>query len=150
MIIYPKEPTIIDFSITSACNLACPFCSVEAEKEFEKSNHICNEQELTLEEIDNIFSQFDKMGVLRVAITGGEPFMRKDCLDILKLANNYSFSHILNTNGTLIDEIIDTMIKRYDVKITTLYDNVTNFLKEMNKNGFINQEKFNRLLKGEK
>lgn len=40
---------------------------------------------MSVEKLDSVFRELDLMGVPRVGVTGGEPFMREDILDILNL-----------------------------------------------------------------
>ena len=92
-----KKPYYVDFLVTSKCNLKCSFCSAAINS---KNAH----DELTLSEIQNIFRELDELQVLRVAIEGGEPFLRKDILDIMKFADQCDFDYYINTNATLIDQ----------------------------------------------
>lgn len=76
------NPTYVDFSIYPYCNLRCDFCYAEAECESTISNHL-----LKVSDFEDIFEQFDQIGILRVGFEGGEPFLRKDWFEILKLAD---------------------------------------------------------------
>ena len=77
------------FEITSACNLSCIHCS---------SLPINEGSILTSNEITQIVKDMVKLGIKNVVITGGEPFLRGDCIDIL-----YNISKIcttlITTNG---------------------------------------------------
>jgi radical SAM protein with 4Fe4S-binding SPASM domain len=59
---------------------------------------------LTLKELYNIIKQAADLGVFEIYFGGGEPFLRKDFLDILKVASDYNFQVIIITNGTHINE----------------------------------------------
>jgi len=62
--------------------------------------------DLSLLEIATIFGQLPSMDIVR--ITGGEPFLRKDILDIVHLAQNKLKPHVIHitTNGFLTDRIL--------------------------------------------
>lgn len=93
-----KSPYYVDFSVTPFCNLKCGFCSASA------ANNKSNNKSMSLSDIERIFDEFDKNDVLRVSIEGGEPFLRNDIIDILKIADKHVFSYYINTNATLITE----------------------------------------------
>lgn len=86
------NPTYVDFSIYPYCNLRCDFCYAEAECESTISNHL-----LKVSDFEDIFEQFDQIGILRVGFEGGEPFLRKDWFEILKLADKHYFNYFVNT-----------------------------------------------------
>ena len=85
------NPTYVDFSIYPYCNLRCDFCYAEAECESTISNHL-----LKVSDFEDIFEQFDQIGILRVGFEGGEPFLRKDWFEILKLADKHYFNYFVN------------------------------------------------------
>lgn len=92
------DPYYVDFSVTPYCNLKCSFCSASADGNCSK------EVRMSLEQIEDIFKQFDENNIMRVSIEGGEPFLREDILDILELTSNHIFSCYVNTNATMITE----------------------------------------------
>lgn len=97
------NPTYVDFSIYPYCNLRCDFCYAEAECESTISNHL-----LKVSDFEDIFEQFDQIGILRVGFEGGEPFLRKDWFEILKLADKHYFNYFVNLKRlkTLDDQTI--------------------------------------------
>ncbi|UTC91060.1 radical SAM protein [Treponema denticola] len=100
-------PFQIDFDVTLACNYSCKHCNVSA------GERMCNE--LTTHEILKILQEASEIGVSDMSITGGEPLLRKDILDILDFAcNNTFFTNVcLNTNGLLLtDDLIFEFKKR--------------------------------------
>jgi len=110
-----QAPTYVDFDVTFRCNLKCEFCSSNAiydNGNFPAITEQKENSELSLEEIDKIFSDFEYLGVFRVSIGGGEPFLRRDILDIIKLADKYSFSTIINTNAMLINDKIASELEK--------------------------------------
>jgi len=84
----------IDLYITNKCNLRCPFCSVEVNKEMD-----C---ELTLNEIKTFIGSAKEMGLEELHLTGGEPLLRKDVCEIVKYAVDKQLNVRLITNGTLM------------------------------------------------
>lgn len=86
--------------------------------------HICNEncihcflaehQEkgLTTGQYEVLFNQLVESGTFFVILTGGEPFLRKDFMDIVRMARKRRISVTIFTNGTLINEDIASELAR--------------------------------------
>jgi radical SAM protein with 4Fe4S-binding SPASM domain len=72
-------------------------------------------QELTFDEIKKVISDIALMKTQMFAVTGGEPFMRKDLLDILGFAHSQGLKTGIATNGFLIDEQMVQKIKEVGV-----------------------------------
>jgi len=90
----PGIPLVITFSITNRCNSRCKTCFIwKAPKIFE---------ELSLDEIEKIFRNIGKIYFLN--ISGGEPFLREDLPEIIRLAKKYLSPNIIHipTNGIAI------------------------------------------------
>jgi len=66
-------------SVTEACNFRCQYCLPDG---YQGSS---NEHFLSLSEIDTLLSAFSGLGTSKVRLTGGEPTLRRDFLDILSL-----------------------------------------------------------------
>lgn len=85
--------------LTSRCNLSCRHCYI-------KDNSLPNE--LTYPECCRIIDEIAEAGCLWLTFTGGEPFLRRDFLDIYTYAKRKGLLIVIFTNGTLITpEIAD-------------------------------------------
>ncbi len=80
-------------SVTERCNLACEGCWAS---EYDKRD------DLPIELLDRIIRELKEMRANFVTFTGGEPFMRKDILDLIEAHPDAVFQ--IYTNGTLITE----------------------------------------------
>ena len=89
-------PSIINFNITTRCNLRCEFC-------FNKDNIVGKPGELSLDEIRRVIKQSAKHRP-GFFLTGGEPFSRKDIFEIIDTIKRYSLPVGLVTNGMFLDE----------------------------------------------
>ena len=98
-----KTPLVLTSEVTLRCNLNCKHCFVHA------NENIHNE--LSKEELLKVYKKFSELGCLELNITGGEPFIRKDILDILRESSKYFKRIFLSTNGLLIDEKIADELK---------------------------------------
>ena len=94
----PGVPHFVVYEPTLLCNLHCSFCYVA---------DILNpgdwrSKELTIEELDQIFHPG---GVKSINITGGEPFVRKNLLDVFRrLQDKGMHCNYVTTNGTKIGD----------------------------------------------
>ena len=90
-------------SLTDRCNLRCTYCMpAEGIVLRDKSEF------MTSEEIIEIASTFVKMGVKKIRLTGGEPLIKKDIVNILTQLSQLPIELTLTTNAVLVDKHIDT------------------------------------------
>ena len=91
-----QVPPVMIFSITNKCNLNCKGC-------YNKALRIPSKNELDTAKIVDILGQAKKLGISFIVIAGGEPFVRKDFLKIIKTFPELIF--LIFTNGLLIEDI---------------------------------------------
>jgi cyclic pyranopterin phosphate synthase len=117
-------------AVTKKCNLCCSYCHGEGE---EKERELYSE-EMTAEEIVRIVRVAVHLGIPRVKLTGGEPLMRKDILDIVRGISAISGLADLSmtTNGTMLEaqanELRENGLKRVNISLPTLDGAVFNRL----------------------
>ena len=91
-------PYSIELSPTLRCNLNCLFCWRYGKK-------IDYGNELSLEEYKRILKEAHQLRVREIRIIGGgEPFFRKDTLEVMKEVKRYKMFGYVCTNGTLLTE----------------------------------------------
>lgn len=94
-----KIPLHCSIDITSNCNLRCKHCYIRPDG---------TSEDLTTNEWRTILNSLADSGCLRLLITGGEPFLRQDFLEIYSHAKSLGFLITIFTNGTLLtNEIVD-------------------------------------------
>jgi MoaA/NifB/PqqE/SkfB family radical SAM enzyme len=99
-----EYPSMFVFEPTNRCNQNCDICFKRNER---------SSRELTLEEIDKVFSNLGP-SARHIYLSGGEVFLREDLFDILDLLKDkYKKDCSLLTNGTLIDEDVADRLSRY-------------------------------------
>lgn len=89
-------PLAVHLEVVAACNLSCTHCFAG---ELPR-----REPPLSLSELDTLFATMARMGAFRLGLTGGEPLLRKDLIDILDLATHHGLHPCLTTNALLLDE----------------------------------------------
>src|SRR4051812_3323672 len=87
-----STPSSAYLHVTHRCDLACQHC-------FQTEDTHPEDTDLTREEIAQVLDQLAGMGVLLLTITGGEPFLRRDLMEILKDAQYRRFAVSLKTAG---------------------------------------------------
>jgi cyclic pyranopterin phosphate synthase len=118
---YGRPLLNLRMAITRPCNLHCSFCHAEGEERRAE-----NPTEMTAEEIVRIAKIAVSLGISRIKLTGGEPLMRKDILQIVKgisaLPDLEELS--MTTNGTLLEPIANELrsngLKRININLPTI------------------------------
>jgi len=112
---FGRTITNLRISITNRCNLNCFYCHREGQED-------CKE-EMSSERIAEIARAFYKLGVKKLKITGGEPLIRRDILDIISLLPPFK-EVSLTTNGTYLSdlayELREVGLDRVNVSLDTL------------------------------
>lgn len=114
------------FELTYRCNFKCGHCYIPPY--YKKS------RELKTKEVFLILDQLRDEGCFYLGFTGGEPFVRKDIIEILWYAKKCGFELIIYTNGSLISksmvrELIDIKPNKIDITIPgmseIIFDRIT-------------------------
>lgn len=66
-------------SVTDRCDLRCAYCIPEGFKDFEEPDHW-----LTFDEMERLIRLFADLGLKRLRLTGGEPLLRKNIVDLCR------------------------------------------------------------------
>ena len=87
-------------SVTDRCNLRCAYC-----KPFRGCDFIKHKEILTFEEIHRIVRLFLQCGIRKVRLTGGEPLLRKNIVQLVQKlgAINGIEDLCLTTNGVFLE-----------------------------------------------
>lgn len=109
MSLYDNHGRIINYlrlAVTDRCNLRCFYCMPE-----EGINYVPQQELLTYEEMMRLVTVLSEMGVSKVRVTGGEPFVRKDMVHFLHaLCETPGIRAVhITTNGTLTAGIVDDL-----------------------------------------
>ena len=93
----------IRLSISDVCNFKCGYCLPDGYK-IDKSD---NRTFLNIEEIGRLAKALSELGVSKIRLTGGEPTVRKDFFEIVKIIKENSGikKTVITTNGYKLDKI---------------------------------------------
>jgi radical SAM protein with 4Fe4S-binding SPASM domain len=118
--------THIDLEITRECNLKCVHCSAESKN---------RGKEMSMDAIKKMLQEAKSIGLEKVGLTGGEPFLRKEKL--LEIGNfcktKLKIPIHIHSNGTEISKSDAAWVKQIDAEITipfygnnaTVHDSIT-------------------------
>ncbi len=91
-------PPLVFWNITNKCNLSCCHCAVSASKS--------HKQELNLNESKHLIDELAGFGVKTIMLSGGEPLMQKNIIEISKNIFDQGVNVQIATNATMITEEI--------------------------------------------
>jgi len=108
-----QELETIIWLITARCNLACRTCY---------ASRYGGEAEASFNDVVRVLREAAEAGVAHVHITGGEPLLRGDTLDIVKEALDLGLETTLFTNATILTEEAAKRLGRLGIKVYTSMD----------------------------
>jgi cyclic pyranopterin phosphate synthase len=111
---FGRQITYLRLAVTDRCNLRCTYCMPA-----EGAAIVERKELLTFKEMYRITRVLSELGVNKVRLTGGEPFVRKNFIDFIKMLSfNDRMDEInITTNGVLIAEHISELEK---LKVKTI------------------------------
>ena len=103
-----REINYLRLAVTDRCNLRCFYCMPENGIKYMNRKDL-----LSFEEMTRLIRVFGDLGVSKVRITGGEPFVRKGIMSFLKGISELETIKEINitTNGTFTVEQIPALEK---------------------------------------
>ncbi len=90
-------PIHCNLQVTYRCNFKCAIC------DFWKTEHR-KAEELSLEDIRLIGRKLNELGTLIISLAGGEPLIREDLCEVVRVLNQENHLPILITNGWFVNE----------------------------------------------
>lgn len=115
-------------SITDRCNFRCVYC-MPKEKFGRDHRFLARKDLLSFEEIERIATVFAELGVSKLRITGGEPLLRSDMVELVRrLAAVPGIRDLsMTTNASLVSpkravELREAGLKRVNVSLDSLND----------------------------
>ena len=107
-------------SVTDVCNFSCNYCLPDGYQCTDKT------EPLTLDEIRQLATTFAKLGTRKIRITGGEPSVRRDLPDIIRVvANTPGIAEVaITTNGYRLSEFLPSWIDAGLTKLNVSIDSL--------------------------
>ena len=122
---FQRKISYIRVSVTDRCDFRCVYCMSE-DMEFLPKKDV-----LSLEELDRLCNTFIDLGVKKLRITGGEPLVRKNIMQLFSNLGNKIGQGLeeltLTTNGSQLaryaKDLFDNGVKRINVSLDSLDKN---------------------------
>ena len=113
---YGRKVNYLRLAVTDRCNLRCFYCMPE-----DGLNWLSRAELMTYEEMLQICALLVGMGIEKIRITGGEPFVRKDIMEFLSALSKVKGLNELTitTNGVLTAPYVADL-KKIGVKSVNL------------------------------
>ncbi|MFT4056567.1 MAG: GTP 3',8-cyclase MoaA [Novosphingobium sp.] len=124
---FQRRITYLRLSVTDRCDLRCSYCMPE------RMTFLPRKDVLTLDEMHDLALGFIARGVTKLRLTGGEPLVRRDMIDLVRALGRRigaddgqgSLEELtLTTNGTRLAEFADDLraagVRRINVSLDTL------------------------------
>ena len=117
---FNRRITYVRLSVTDRCDFRCIYCMGE------KMTFMPRVQLLTLEELEWLGRAFVELGVTKIRITGGEPLIRRNVLQLFQRLGKLSGLKelVLTTNGSQLFKMAQPLreagVKRINISLDTL------------------------------
>ena len=119
---YGRQISYLRISVTDRCDFRCVYCMSEHMQFLPRS------EVLSFAEIDAIAAAFIARGTRKIRLTGGEPLVRRDIMELVEKLGSYLGHGLdeltLTTNGSQLvryaDRLAGAGIRRINVSLDTL------------------------------
>lgn len=117
---FNRKINYIRLSVTDRCDFRCVYCMDE------RMRFMPRAQLLTLEELALVGQAFVELGVTKIRLTGGEPLVRKNILQLIQTLGNLAGLKelVLTTNGSQLPKMAQSLqaagIKRINISLDSL------------------------------
>ncbi|TVQ67456.1 MAG: GTP 3',8-cyclase MoaA [Oceanospirillales bacterium] len=116
---FGRRVKYVRLSVTDRCDFRCVYCMTE------KMTFLPRDQVLTLEEIGRVASVFVDLGVEKVRLTGGEPLVRRDVMQLVDYIGTLGLKDFtMTTNGSQLPRFAkslkDSGMHRLNISLDSL------------------------------
>ena len=119
---FQRRISYLRLSVTDRCDLRCAYCMPESQ------TFLPRKDVLSLDELHRLALGFIARGVTKLRLTGGEPLVRRDMIDLVRALGRKIGDGLeeltLTTNGTRLAQFADDLfaagVRRINVSLDTL------------------------------
>ncbi len=116
---FKRPVNSLRIQVNAICNYHCMFCHMEGTDR--------NLSYMSPDEIEKVVKVASSFGVSRIKITGGEPLLRHDIIEIIKRIKKYIDDISMTTNGVMLNKLAFSLkeagLKRVNISMHALNDN---------------------------
>jgi len=119
---FGRHVTYLRVSVTDRCNFRCTYCMSE------NMSFLPKKDVLSFEELNLVINAFIQRGIKKLRLTGGEPLVRRDIMELIKQVSLHKKSSqleeiTLTTNGSQLSryaaKLVDLGVRRINVSLDT-------------------------------
>lgn len=118
---FQRQISYLRLSVTDRCDLRCSYCMPE------RMQFLPRKEVLSLEELYQLSLGFIARGVTKIRVTGGEPLVRRDIIDLFRALGRNLGTGLneltLTTNATQLaqyaDDLASAGVKRVNISLDT-------------------------------
>lgn len=118
---FQRKISYLRLSVTDRCDLRCTYCMPE------RMQFLPRKEILSLEELYDLCVGFIERGVTKIRLTGGEPLVRRDVIDLIRSLGKKLDEGLeeltLTTNGTQLgkyaEDLFRSGVRRVNVSLDT-------------------------------
>lgn len=119
---FDREIDYLRLSVTAKCNLGCVYCRPGGARNVEEPARV---EPVTVAEAVRIVRAAKELGVLKVRLTGGEPLMRPDIVELVSAIAAEGIADLsLTTNGQMLSALAPALksagLRRLNVSLDSL------------------------------
>lgn len=122
---YDRPILSLRITLTNRCNVNCIYCHHDGMRS--------SKNEMTADEVYKICQIAKRIGVRKIRLSGGEPLIRKDIVEIVEKIDSIGFKDIsITTNGILLEKYAQDLknagLDRVNVSLDTLNPQTYEFI----------------------
>ena len=108
-------------SVTDRCNFRCGYC-MPKEKFGRQHKFLPNKSILSYEQIQRFVTACIPLGLNKIRITGGEPLLRRDLSELVRMVSSLGIEVALTTNGSLLADRAEQLSRAGLNRVTVSLD----------------------------
>lgn len=94
-----RIPFVVMFELTYSCNEKCIHCFNPGASRNDNEISERKREEITIEHYEQLLNDLKELGTVKIILTGGEPFIKKDIWKLIELITEKDFALDIYTNG---------------------------------------------------
>ncbi len=115
-------PEFISFTVTNACNLRCRMCGQWSEEGYVFNRAVDTRTRMKLTDWKRLVDECAGHKIRFILVRGGEPFMYRGIMELLKYINEKGIALSVDSNGMFVDQFADELVRIRNMHITFSVD----------------------------
>ncbi len=107
-------PSMCNYYVTLRCNQRCTFCNIP------HTNDGSPSREPTMEQVTANLHDLKRLGVIILDVTGGEPLLYRNLVEMLTLAKKLKLITSVTTNGMLYPKFAEQLMGKVDALLFSI------------------------------